>query len=323
VTTPATHQRTYLTRINRVIDHIGTHLADPLDLATLADVANFSPWHFHRVFLGATGETLADCVRRMRLEASAQRLVNAPTRPALHIALDVGFASAPVFTRAFGAHFGMTPTAWRRGGWRGWAAQRHVQLSKIRQGLSKQHQAVADLFRNDPVHWPQGRIPTPKGLDMNIEIKTLPARRVAYMRYTGPYGHPGIGQTWGRFMAWCGQHGLLAPRPNSYGIAWDNAEITPPERCRYDCCVEVGDDFKPQGDVGVQTFAGGRYACARFTGTGADIAGAWMAFYSQWLPQSGHAPADSPCVELYEPDFVVDEKTGAFQCWLCVPVKPL
>ena len=105
----------YQRRIDRVLDHIRTHLAEPLDLATLAEVAHFSPWHFHRIFQGMTGETLADAVRRLRLEAAALRLVHRPHDAALGIALGVGFASAEVFSRAFKAHFGMTPTAWRRG----------------------------------------------------------------------------------------------------------------------------------------------------------------------------------------------------------------
>ena len=84
----------YVARINRVIDHIDGHLADPLDLATLAGVAHFSAWHFHRVFQAMTGETLADCVRRRRLEVAAARLLGLPPEPVLAIALDVGFGSA-------------------------------------------------------------------------------------------------------------------------------------------------------------------------------------------------------------------------------------
>ena len=34
----------YLAAINRVDDHIDAHLAEPLDLETLAAVARFSPW---------------------------------------------------------------------------------------------------------------------------------------------------------------------------------------------------------------------------------------------------------------------------------------
>ena len=81
----------YQRRIDRVIDHIGAHLADPLDLAALAGVAHFSPWHFHRIFHALTGETLAEHVRRARLEAAAGRLLRRPRESALSIALEVGF----------------------------------------------------------------------------------------------------------------------------------------------------------------------------------------------------------------------------------------
>lgn len=313
----------YVARINRVVDYIDAHLAEPLDLATLAGVAHFSPWHFHRVFQGATGETLADCVRRHRLEAAARRLLGSPPQSALAVAVEVGFASAEVFTRAFRAHFGMTPTAWRRGGWRDWARQRHEQLSKIHQHVRKANQAAALIFRDDPALWPVGQLTHEKGLPLNIELKTLPAQRLAYMRYTGPYGHPGINHLWQRFMAWCGQQGLMQPRRTVYGISQDSPEVTPPERCRYDCCVPVDAGFKPQGDVGVQDFAGGRYACAHFTGTGATIHEAWMQMLGQWMPGSGWQAGDGPALEVYDKDFVMDEKTGEFTCLLCVPVRPL
>jgi len=40
----------YQARMHRVLAHIDTHLDEPLDLATLAGVAHFSPFHFHRLF---------------------------------------------------------------------------------------------------------------------------------------------------------------------------------------------------------------------------------------------------------------------------------
>jgi AraC family transcriptional regulator len=118
MTTP---RSTYIARINRVIDHIDAHLADPLDLETLAAVAHFSAFHFHRIFRTMTGETLGDWVRRRRLEIAAGRLVSSPGTSATRIALDVGFASPEVFTRAFRAYFGVTPGAWRQGAHRPWA----------------------------------------------------------------------------------------------------------------------------------------------------------------------------------------------------------
>ena len=56
---PAESRTIYIERVNAVIDYIEHHLADDLSLSTLADVAHFSPYHFHRVFSTLVGETKA------------------------------------------------------------------------------------------------------------------------------------------------------------------------------------------------------------------------------------------------------------------------
>ena len=70
----------YERRIHRVMAYIDEHLDAPLDLETLAAVAHFSAFHFHRLFRAWTGETLGDYLRRRRIETGALRLV---TQPAL------------------------------------------------------------------------------------------------------------------------------------------------------------------------------------------------------------------------------------------------
>ena len=80
-----THQDSrseYVDRMHRVLEHIDRELDQPLELETLARVANFSPFHFHRLFTAWMGETLGDYMRRRRLELAAQRLVAQPRLPA-------------------------------------------------------------------------------------------------------------------------------------------------------------------------------------------------------------------------------------------------
>jgi AraC family transcriptional regulator len=314
-------RQTYVARINRVIDHIDSHLADALDLAKLAGVAHFSAWHFHRVFQAMTGETLADRVRRRRLEVAAARLLALPPEPVLAIALDVGFGSAPVFTRAFRAHFAVTPSEWRQGAFRAWAERHRVELSKIHQADRKAQQAVLEAFRHDEGSWPRGHV-TSGDAEMKVELRTLPAVRVAYMRHVGPYGDSGITRLWQRFAAWCAEQGLMQPRRTMYGLSHDNPDVTPPAKCRYDACIEVDEGFRPSGDIGVQTLAGGRHACCEFNGLPTEIHQAWMRL-CEWLPDSGWQTADAPPLEIYGADFVMDEKTGAFNCTLAIPVRSL
>jgi transcriptional regulator GlxA family with amidase domain len=51
------NQAEYSARMHRVLEHIDRHLDQELDLRALARVANFSAFHFHRVFFSWTGET--------------------------------------------------------------------------------------------------------------------------------------------------------------------------------------------------------------------------------------------------------------------------
>lgn len=106
----------YENRVNRVIDHIRAHRGKALSLETLARVAAFSPFHFHRIFKSITGENLNELVQRIRLEWAASALLLRPEEDVLAIALDSGFQSASTFARAFKDRFGMSATEWRAGG---------------------------------------------------------------------------------------------------------------------------------------------------------------------------------------------------------------
>src|SRR2546423_12242163 len=99
--------------MHRVVEHTVRHHDEPLQLERLAGVANFSPFHFHRLFSAWMGETLGEYLRRRRLELGAQRLVSQPAVPVLQVALSVGFGSTEAFARAFKTRFGVTPSSWR------------------------------------------------------------------------------------------------------------------------------------------------------------------------------------------------------------------
>ena len=103
----------YKERILRVLTHIHEHLDEALDLEELARVACFSSFHFHRVFAAMTGETIADHVRRLRLERAAMELRSGP-KHVIQLALDAGYEAHEAFTRAFKAAYGVSPAGFRR-----------------------------------------------------------------------------------------------------------------------------------------------------------------------------------------------------------------
>lgn len=109
-------QEQYRARLEQVITFLAAHLAEPLSLETLAGVAGFSPYHFHRIFSGLLGETPGDALNRLRLERAANLLLKSP-QSVTAIALACGFSSSAAFARSFRQHFGVTASAYRaRGG---------------------------------------------------------------------------------------------------------------------------------------------------------------------------------------------------------------
>ena len=115
--------------MHAVVDYIDRHLDKKLDLAALADVASFSPFHFHRLFRALMGEALGDYVRRRRLEIAGVRLLSQEGVSVLNIALGVGFGSAEAFTRAFRARFDCSPTRMAKEQARSDGKQASVRLS--------------------------------------------------------------------------------------------------------------------------------------------------------------------------------------------------
>ena len=152
---------------------------------------------------------------------------------------------------------------------------------------------------------------------MNIEIVERKAVRIASRRYTGPFGEP-LARYWRNTVTpWLADLGLVdCPR---YGIALDNPMSTPPDRCRYDACVELPPGLDIPGSKAT-TLAGGKFAVTRFKGTGADIGAAWFAFVGECGARGLAMDATRPAFEHYPRGSSVDPKTGVFACELCFPV---
>lgn len=103
-------------KIARVLEHIRAQgeAANPtaLSLDELATIADLSKFHFLRQFTQAVGMTPGAYLRTLRLCHAARKLRRSKAS-ILEIALGVGFADHPSFSRAFARHMGMTPSQYQ------------------------------------------------------------------------------------------------------------------------------------------------------------------------------------------------------------------
>ncbi len=86
------------------------HMADPLTLAHLSDLAGISPRQMNRLFKEKLDCTTMAYYRQIRLEMARNLLQSSPL-PLTEIALATGFANSSHFSRVFKKHFGHSPSS--------------------------------------------------------------------------------------------------------------------------------------------------------------------------------------------------------------------
>lgn len=96
----------------QLMDRVEARLAESWPLDRIAQEAGFSPFHFHRTFRAAVGETPTDFIERLRLERAALLLL-ASEEPITHLAMDVGYGRPETFARRFRARFSVSARDYR------------------------------------------------------------------------------------------------------------------------------------------------------------------------------------------------------------------
>jgi len=99
-------------RLARAVEAILDHPEEPHTVESLARLAGMSRSTFSDHFTAAFGRAPMDFLRDVRL-SKASRLLRSSDRPIKQLALSVGYDSRSYFSRAFKAHFGVSPAAYR------------------------------------------------------------------------------------------------------------------------------------------------------------------------------------------------------------------
>ncbi len=318
----------YRGRINRVMDHIERHMDSSFTLEELADIANFSKFHFSRIFWAMTGETPFGFLIRIRMEKAASLLLMNPKESISEIAYLCGYSSLPVFSRNFKSHFNLSASEWRSKfldnpeGLASFHRNNHQTNRNPGQTDRKNHQAglsAANYFSQqyEPLKWR-----TNMELNKGLEIKEFPKTTIAYVRHTGPYkGNEELFEKlYGELFAWAGPRDLAnQPDLKTFNVYHDDPGVTDEEKLRLSVGLSVPPETKVDGQIGKMDLDGGKYVVARFELGPMDYEKAWGWLFGEWFPPSGFQPADGPCFEMCG-DKVDDD---LHKVDICVPVKPM
>ncbi len=292
----------YIDRIRRVLRHVQERLDDDLSPADLADVAHFSRFHFHRVFRGLVGESVSEHVRRLRLERAAGELRRTGQK-VIDVALAAGYDAHEPFTRAFRAHFGMSPSDYR-------AAAEPIAfpaaLCAVHYGVDEAVSRFVPLVEDSHM--------------IDVRIEQLPSRHLLGAAHQGDY--QGIGQAFERLRQLAITRGLMGKGAVSLGVYYHDPDVTPAEDLRSHACLTVPLDFGPAPEgFELLDLPGGEHAVGVHRGPYDRLHESYRWLFGRWLPGSGREPADRPCHEIYvnDPREVPPQDLITH---VCVPLQP-
>ncbi len=311
----------YLSRLNRVIDYIHQHSHENLSLDTLADVACFSKFHFHRIFKAILGETVNEFVQRIRLEKAFGQLMLHRYKPITDIALDTGFSSSQNFARSFKAQYNMTPSQARAEyNWDRWLKKmQEICRLNIDELQPDEMAPVNDYIFQLKLSLERRLAASP---EMQVIIQKLSSYRVAYIRNWGPYSVEAGDAAFTRLQQWADARGYVNDDTIVLGVAWNNAYFTPPEKLIYDACITVPASTVADRWVNIQSLPGGAFAVHRCDIDTHLQEEAWLNFLLNWLAKSDYQPDDRPAYTLYY-DYPEPSATARVLADLCLPIKPL
>ena len=266
----------YLKRVNIVIEYINKHLDEDIDLEKLADISNFSKWHFQRMMRACLGEPIGIYIIRTRVETAA-KLLRYSEMSVSEIAWQVGYNTPSSLSKVFRMFYRISPSEYRN---------------------NKNYTIMKPIRLNENLN-----LKAPK-------IMNLAPKQAIYLKLTGNYQTLDFGEAWGRLWQFVKENKLFSAGIEHLAIYHDDPKVTEESKLRTDICLVLPKKAEPKGEIGVKTIEGGKYALFLYTGSYEHLGAVYDTIYGKWLPESGQRLRNYHCFEKYinHPDKTPPEK---------------
>jgi AraC family transcriptional regulator len=263
-----------------VIRQIRRRSTDGATLAGLAGRAGWSPFHLHRAFRAMVHETPKQYTLRLQLQQAATRLVSSDDS-VLDVAVEAGFNSHEVFTRAFRRYFGVTPIAYRAQALAGASAdirRRHVALVHTSGPCFGLYHVPASSHR-------RSSMPT-----LSIERREIAAQNILFVRLRAGRHEiaNAIGEGLGKAFPYSQRLGLaIAGRPFTRYLS------TGPGLFSIEVGMPVATAPQGEGVVEAGTLPAGPAAVATHAGPYDQLSETYAAL-ERWIESNGYRVGGAP-----------------------------
>jgi len=278
--------------MQKAVDYIEANLKKPLYLEDIADRANYSPWHFHRLFGVQTGMSLGDYIRKRRMSEACNMLVFT-TRSIKDIAAEYQFDSQAAFCRSFKQVCGVSPG----------------QIRKLRTPM--------------PCFYPLRLHPkTTRGAKMiEARIEYKEAFKLVGLSCQTTMATNSIPQLWDEFNKVCDKIADNVHRGRAIGVCSSepDVEMTEDTPFTYTAGVEVSGFENAAKEMVQKEMPGSEYAVFEHKGSLETLHETYQAIYGSWFPASEYVQTADYDFELYDERFCFGAEDSVMEIW--VPVR--
>ena len=279
----------HIKRIRKVLNFIEENLDNELSLENLAEIGNYSPFHFHRIFRGIIGETLQEYINRNRMEKSAMLLSHHKNKSLEEVFSEVGFKSNSTFSKTFKKYFGVSPSVFRK--------NTPEKFSKILPMNSNNGQKEV-VFQQYLYHLNQMK----NFMETNakIEVKELPEMHLASVLSIGVQN---IDNAYNKLISW-GISKNLFPRENvkMISVYHDSFKVTAPNKVRIHACMLLDEPIKTDGEIFPEILPKGRHIVGSYFIGIHEFEKAWQSLFL-WMNENGYQYKRTFPFEIYHNNF--------------------
>lgn len=131
----------------------------------------------------------------------------------------------------------------------------------------------------------------------DVEIGPIPSRRLAALFHRGPYTE--VGTCFEKLSAIATSRELWAQVHDMAAVHYDDPNVVAAADLRCHAGILLPDNMTLPEGLEEVPLTGGDHAILHYKGPYTAIKVAYDFLFGNWLPKSGHEPADAPCYELY------------------------
>jgi len=298
--------------IHRTLEYIQMNIGEDLSLEKLSSVANYSLFHFQRLFSSAVGETPKQYIIRLRLERIAHFLKVFPGLTISELVADSGFASLSTFSRAFKNYFGISADEFR--------SMPHSKVRKNCKAISKIGKAKfpehaefwsRDFSESEIMEWND---------KVDISTKVIADTHVAFVS-TCLDNPDAITHAFRELTNWATPRMLINSETRFIGMLLDIPFITPLNKCRYRAGISLNSKPDLLKDVSTTEIPRGTYASYRVKGNVMAIVKSLIYFKHCWLDTSGYRLKDITGFEVFDVN-PADKPSEQITREIIIPVTP-